>query len=232
MGRQSGALLKLVRDRCHTGNLIQGNRETMATPSMKPITEKPPEQIMRFFTPDLYLRFNSPDDAVADSANAEWDQAIERYERHLATFKDQLPSQVRKLTELSLHDSEVLARGEEFQPSDSLILPKDHFSQVIPAWTALAIVTVKDGRRIRSLIYCLWDHIRSQSNEGNWPFSKEREHWLYDEVEVVSRKRVSVLQGAFLHRILLSTGIVLEIPFTSVIIHEFTLAKIEEEVGR
>ena len=73
MVRQSVALLKLVPDRCRTGNPIQGNRETMATPSLKPITEKLPENTMRFFTPDLYVRFNSTDDAVADRANEEWD---------------------------------------------------------------------------------------------------------------------------------------------------------------
>jgi hypothetical protein len=204
----------------------------MATRSMKPISEKPPEQIMRFFTPDLYVRFNSQDDTVADRANDEWEQAIEHYERHLATFKDRMPSQIRKLTELSLHDAEVLARVEEIQPSESPMFLDIPIPFAVPLWTALAIVSVKDDRKIRSLIYCLWDRIRTHSFEEGWAFSKEREHWLYDELDAVSMQRGPFLYGAFLHRILLSTGIVLEIPFTSVVIHEFSLATVEEEVGR
>ncbi len=204
----------------------------MATPSMKPKTEKPPEQIMRFFTPDLYVRFNSPDDDEADRANAEWEKAIEEYEHHLATFKDRLPTPVRKLAELSLHDAEVLTRVEEIQAGGQQMFFDLPVPFPFPVWTAIAIVTVKDEEKIRSLIYCLWDRIRTHTFEDGWSFSKEREHWLYDELDVISTTRVPIIHGAFIHRILLSTGVVLEIPFTSVIIHEFSLASIKEEVGR
>jgi len=34
---------------------------------------------MQFFTPELYLRFNSRDDAVAMAAEAEWEKAITSY---------------------------------------------------------------------------------------------------------------------------------------------------------
>ena len=49
-------------------------------------------------------------------------------------------------------------------------------------------------------------------------FSKLEEQWLYDEVDLLNDHR-----GPFVHRILLSTGITLEIPFVSVIIHRFTV---------
>jgi len=31
---------------------------------------------MRFFTPELFIRFNSPDDMEADRADADWEAAI------------------------------------------------------------------------------------------------------------------------------------------------------------
>jgi len=34
---------------------------------------------MRFFTPDLYLRFNSDDDDIADGADAEWQTVVKDY---------------------------------------------------------------------------------------------------------------------------------------------------------
>src|SRR5438552_981381 len=193
---------------------------------MKPTSEKRPDQVMRFFTPDLYVRFNSPDDAEADRANEEWEEAIGRYEQHLATFRDRMPSQVRKLAELSLHDAEILSRVEEIQPGGPYGFPELPFP--FPVWTAVAIVSVKDEEKIRSLIYCLWDRLRTHTFRENWPFSTEREHWLYDEVDQVSERRGPFFHGAFLHRILLSTGMVLEIPFTSVFVHEFSLTPAEE----
>jgi hypothetical protein len=195
-------------------------------------TAKHPEQIMRFFTPELYVRFNSSDDDEADNANIEWEKAIEQYERHLAKFRDRLPAHVRKLTELSLHDAEVLARGEKIQAGTQQMPLDSPAPFVFPMWTALAVVTVRNEETVRSLIYSLWDHIRTHEFKGKWPFSKEREHWLYDELDVVTSPQEPLFRGAFLHRVLLSTGTILEIPFTSVIIHEFALANVKEEVGR
>jgi len=48
-----------------------------------------------------------------------------------------------------------------------------------------------------------------------------QEQWLYDEVDLMNDHR-----GPFVHRILLSTGITLEIPFVSVIIHRFTVSAV------
>ena len=52
---------------------------------------------------------------------------------------------------------------------------------------------------------------------GAW-FSKLQEQLLYDEADLMDDRR-----GPFIHRILLSTGVTLEIPFLWVIIHRFTL---------
>ena len=83
---------------------------------MKRRTEKPSDSPMRFFTPELYVRFNSADDAEADVADAEWESAVAAYRRHLDGLRDRIPMQVRALADLCLHDAELLAVQQEIQP--------------------------------------------------------------------------------------------------------------------
>lgn len=151
--------------------------------------------IMRYFTPELYIRFNSPDDDVADAANEAWENALEDYQNHLASFRDKMPSQVRKLSELCLHDAEVLS----FEMGNEI----------------LAIVSLKQDANIRSLFYMLWDRVRQYPFSGEWAFSKLRKSWLYDEVDVAPDQH-----GLFLHRVLFSDGSVVEIPFVSVVVEQ------------
>ena len=74
------------------------------------------------------------------------------------------------------------------------------------------------GEEVISLIYSLSDHTNTREAPEGWRFSKLQEQWLYDEVDLMNDQR-----GPFVHRILLSTGVSLEIPFVSVIIHRFTV---------
>jgi hypothetical protein len=189
---------------------------------------------MRFFKPELYVRFNSVDDDVADMAFQEWEAAAEQYAQSLAPVRDRLPSQIRKLTELSLHDALILSRREEIQAgappiSPDLLTHEFPMRLLLPFWTAICVVTVKDEYTIRSLIYCLRDGVRTQTHR-DWPFSKEGEHWLYDELEVLPSEGWPISTGGFLHRVLLSSGVELEIPFTTLFIHEFSLAKAGQEI--
>jgi hypothetical protein len=174
---------------------------------------------MRFFTPELYLRFNSSDDEIADRANEEWEAALEEYQRHLNSIRDRMPSQVRKVTEFSLHDAEVLGLEKDHQPLDAFA--EAHWPG--PLWSALAILSLKQDRTVRSLIYTLWDGVREHPARDDWPFSRARKHWLYDEVDVAADHR-----GAYLHRILFSDGSVVEIPFASVIAFHVNLPGAEE----
>lgn len=82
----------------------------------------------------------------------------------------------------------------------------------------VAIVSVAIGTEAVSLIYGLCDHTKTKEAPEGWRFSKLQEQWLYDEVDVLNDGN-----GPFAHRILLSTGVTLEIPFLSVIIHRFTV---------
>ncbi len=170
---------------------------------MKHPTDKPCEQIMRFFTPELYTQFNSEDDDVADRANEAWEKAVQEYRRHLDAIRDQMPPQVRKVAELCLHDAEVLGFEQDLQ----------FFPWPEPSWpgSAVAILSLNQDGTIRSLIYMLWDRVREYAAKVDWQFSKSRKHWLYDELETAGHR------GMFLHRILFSDGSVIEIPFVSVI---------------
>lgn len=166
---------------------------------------------MRFFTPELYRRFNSSDEAVADEASEAWETALAEYRRHLADVRDRMPSSMRKLTDVCLHDAELLSCEQVVEPF--FPFPLEFFGPP-PFWSALAIVSLRQGETIVSLFYLLWDRVRDHAPGADWPFSKERIHWLYDEVDVAPNAH-----GRFLHRVLWSDGRVLEIPFLSVVIH-------------
>jgi hypothetical protein len=169
---------------------------------------------MRFFTPELYIRFNSSDDEEADRANEEAEAALSEYRKHLDGIRDRMPSQVRKLAELCLHDAELLACEQVVEPSFSF----EPFG-MLPFWSAMAIVSARQDDQIKSLIYLLWDRIRENPSPADWPFSKAHTHWLYDEVDLAPGQR-----EAFLHRVLLSDGRVLEIPFVSVFVQSLPLS--------
>jgi hypothetical protein len=173
---------------------------------------------MRYFTPQLYRLFNSADDEEADRADEAWEAAIGEYRRHLDAVRDRIPSNVAKLADLDLHDAEVLSRAKEVQAEGPFFSNYFPFPVPLAFWSAVAVVTARQGADLVSLIYGLWDHLRERPAPEDWPFSKVREHWLYDEVDVASDRR-----GPFLHRILLSSGVELEVPFTTVVIHRFAL---------
>lgn len=183
---------------------------------MKPRTAKPSDQVMRFFTPRLFLGFNSADEADADAAQDAWDAALADYHQHLAGIRERMPSPVRKLAEVCLHDAELLASEQAIEPLWSFPLES---SEGRPSWSALAIFSVKQEGQIVSLIYFLWDRVREHQPVKDWPFSKARVHWLYDEVDLAPDHG-----RLFVHRVLLSDGRVLEIPFTSAVIHRLPLS--------
>ena len=174
---------------------------------------------MKYFTAELYQRFNSFDVDEAERADEAWDKAEAAYKERLARIREHMPSQVVKLSELCLHDALVVSRVEQAEPAGAF----DFFDATHPGplpfvWTAVAIIAVTLDEEVISLIYALSDHIHTREAPQGWRFSKIQEQWLYDEVDLMDDHR-----GPFIHRIMLSTGITLEIPFVSVIIHRFTV---------
>ncbi len=182
---------------------------------------------MRYFTRQLYVQFNSQNDEEADRADEAWETAIREYGKHLDDIRERMPSNVSKLAELNLHDADILSREEAIQPGAPVLYPVPPFPILVASWSAVAIVSVRLGGDILSLIYSLSDHVRVHPAPDDWQFSKLREHWLYDEVDILSEGR-----GLLVHRILLSSGIELEIPFTSVVIHRFAMSPEAEGVAK
>jgi hypothetical protein len=174
---------------------------------------------MKHFTPELYQQLNSFDVDEAERADEAWDRAEAAYKERLANIRQHMPSQVMRLSELCLHDALVVSRVEQAQPAGEFPALDGPYPFPLPfLWTAVAIVSVTVGEEVISLIYSLSDHITTTEAPEGWRFSKLQEQWLYDEVDMMNDRG-----GPFVHRILFSTGITLEIPFVSVIVHAFTV---------
>lgn len=167
---------------------------------MKPNTANPSDHGMRFFTPELYLRFNSTDDAVADQADHDWEVAIETYRDHLQQIQAQLPGDVQKLVELCFHDAELL---------------KLEHSPAVELWPETVILAVQQGQTMTTATYLVAERPSEIPAPANWSLGRGQVQWLYDEV--------SVLERGFEHRILFSDGHVLAIPFQSVILQTFSI---------
>jgi hypothetical protein len=174
---------------------------------------------MKYFTPELYQQFNSLDVDAAERADDAWDRAEDAYKLRLASIREHMPSQAVALSELCLHDALVVSREEQVQPAGEYRFSDGPNPFPLPfLWTAVAIVSVTVGEEVISLIYSLSDHITKSVGPEGWRFSMLQEQWLYDEVDMIDD-----CKGPFVHRILFSTGVTLEIPFVSVIIHRFTV---------
>jgi|GEM_PF-901964 len=197
---------------CRTTNRIHDRQKVILSMKPKIQIEKPVEQVMKFFTPELLARFNSTDDAVADRANDEWEAAVEAYRLHLENLCDQVPDSVRTLGQLCLHDAEVVEENEGDNPPISLDLPGNSIT-----------LTLKQGNKTVILGYVLGDSVRRYPSGEEERFSTAEEHriWLYDELDV-SPESTDGHPPSFLHRVLFSDGVILEIPFRSIRIVRIT----------
>ena len=183
---------------------------------------------MKYFTPELYQQFNSLDVDEAERADEAWDRAEAAYKERLAKIRKHMPSQVVKLSELCLHDAQVVSRVDQAGPAGEFDFSKWTHPFPIPfMWAAIAIISVTLGEEVISLIYVLSDHTHTREAPEGWRFSKLQEQWLYDEVDQMNDHR-----GPFVHRILLSTGTTLEVPFVSVIVHRFTVPAVTKRAKR
>jgi hypothetical protein len=163
---------------------------------------------MKYFTPELYQQFNSLDVEEAERADEAWDKAEAAYRERLSRVRKDMPPPVVKLSELCLHDALVVSR----------VLDKPYSFPAPGPCPGITIISVTLGEEVVSLIYGLSGHTTVTDAPEGWRFSKLQEQWLYDEVDMMDDH-----QGPFIHRILLSTGTTLEIPFVSVIVHRFTV---------
>jgi hypothetical protein len=195
-----------MRDRTHylIISLIPGRRKV--TLFMKPRIEKRSESRMKYFKPELYVRYNSRNDAEADHADREWEKAIHAYREHLTKISKKLNDRVKDLAEnICLHDAHLIS-SQGFD-SDLPLLPH------IRTW----VISLRSKEKMIVLVYLLWREAGVSTAQNKWPFSKLCTLWLYDEVDF--EQDSSFL---FWHRILLSNGKVISIPFFDVFVHSFS----------
>ena len=153
--------------------------------------------MMRYFTSDLVLRLNSSDGKTVDLAMEQWEKAIAAYKKKLHKVQRQLPAHSRPIADMSFHDWNVLgvwSNSDADHPSGS-------FS---PAYLVLS-----HNDEFVILGYLLAGSLQRVDAPKEWSLSKQPVHWLYDELDSAEKA-----QGSFIHRILLSDGTSLLIPFS------------------
>lgn len=190
----------------HSMKLISGNRQMS-------------DHQMKFFTADLYIRYNSPDDDIADQAEAEWEREVEEYNKHLTTLP--LRENIKKLSTRCFHDA--------------LLLDQSTYA-VYPALTRYSItphtnILLQDAQDITLLSYVSADVFildpDPKWNQESRPSGVKL--WLYDEIDLSEDE-----PGKFMHRILWSDGTVFTIRFldvASVVSVRFFPGRIETSDG-
>ncbi len=149
---------------------------------------------MKFFTPQLYVEFNSDDPTIADRADREWESAIVDYRRRIGHLGSRMPDTVRHVAEhVCLHDADYL--GYTITP-----VPKSSGET--------AMVAVQQSENVVLLFYVLAEEPSLSLPYDASVFSEQGVQWLYDELDVVDH-------GVFSHEALLSNGRVLSIRFVA-----------------
>jgi hypothetical protein len=156
---------------------------------------------MKFFTPDLYVRFNSRDEDAALEAHEEWERRIKRYQRRYKKIEPQLPPMLRKFhDEQCLHDADVfapalLSGNAPWKPPEVVIVAQQ-INTLFPEFVnTLAI-----------LQYTITTDPVIEVPVQSEVFNRVQPIWLYEEVDVVE-------PGIFSHEILISDGRVIKLLF-------------------
>jgi hypothetical protein len=148
---------------------------------------------MKYFTPDLLLRYGSEDDATADAAHREWERKSRQYQERLDAVRPLLPRAARSLLRrYCLHDARVLMLG----------IPRDDL--------ALSLVLELDDAT-GTAVQLVYDLVRKPRLRKH-PELAERGaplEWLYDEFDVEEGKEGKV----FTHSILFTGGQELRLAF-------------------
>ncbi|HQU43416.1 MAG TPA: hypothetical protein PK867_11435, partial [Pirellulales bacterium] len=115
---------------------------------------------MKYFTPELYLRFRSSGREEVVEAHDDWEAAIDSYRQHIKEIGPRMIANVRNLAEsLCLHDAEYLGMA---------VLPTPD------AGKPLAVLLTRQNTLRVFLVYLLAEQPLTRPVERNWPFSKEQ----------------------------------------------------------
>lgn len=158
---------------------------------------------MKYMTPDLLARLRSPEVAAAEAALAEWQEACDRYNRHVEDIQAGLPPAARKLLSprLNLHDARVLALAVDEAPLLSIYVELDRPRKPGDRYLELRYRLAGDRGAVLKLT-------RHSALEGD---GKALGWWLYDELEVLREGETTT----FAHSILFTGGVELRVLFFS-----------------
>jgi hypothetical protein len=193
---------------------------------MKHPTEKLSESPMRFFTPELYLRFASSDDAIADEANTEWDAVSEAYRRHTQQLRERSRFGLGEIASACFHDADHVGHSPWHPDREAphalwRELPFPFMREMLPlgGQVPFTVGLALEGHPL-TLTYLLWDEWQRHGPINEWPQSKVAVRWLYDEVDLVWDRF-----GMYVHRILFSDGSVWVLPFSRVTVFNYPRAQ-------
>jgi hypothetical protein len=128
---------------------------------------------MKYFTPALLNRFQSPDDDVFAASHDEWDRAIVRYNRRWEKIKRAFPEGVRRLDKerVGLHDARLVSMGQQGELFLFVLHPEP------PAQSVVALTFTLDG-----------PVTIDQAALPGWQ-ATEYVVWLYEEFDLDRQKR-------------------------------------------
>lgn len=166
---------------------------------------------MKFFTPDLLLRFGSEDEATANVAQDEWEIQSRKYGERLDEIRSRLPRGAKSLLRrYCLHDARLLLLGI---PRDdlalSLLLQRDDLP-------GTAVQLLYDLERKPELLR------HPELSERGTPIE-----WLYDEFDVEGAGGRQVVT----HSILFTGGRELRLAFRKLSLLPFQKVAVAETDG-
>jgi len=173
--------------------------ETGGVKATPPKPPKPLSKAMKYFTQQLLDQASSPDEAVVEEANTEWNRAIVEYKKYLEKLRPYFTPSLRTfLDEYCMHDAEIVSRGKKAGGQSYFIIA--HFEPPSTEGVSLTFTLAGPTKEIGSQ--------RSPS------------YWAYEEVEKVRVKD----RDAFRISILLADGSELQVPFSDMEILRFQVA--------
>jgi hypothetical protein len=194
---------------------------------------------MNYFTPELYLRSNSPDYREVEQAAKEWAGATAAYRGYLEKVIGLMDASLRTYvtnTSPHFHDAEVLLRKEVVSERTtwSASYPEDHPRD---RRVRFFLLSLRTDDSLINVTYVLRRPASRFEHKSRDVFSGERRCWLYDEVLfdphwVEMTRTLGVPHGEsppkpdFLHCVLFSDGAEFYLPFTDVLVSGLPLASI------
>lgn len=149
---------------------------------------------MKFFTFDLIDRYGSEDDAIADAADAEWEEQVDAYDQHLKHIEPSLTDSLLIYNGLLLHDALVESINRHGNRL-VMVLQKD-----IPP------------RDLVTVTYLLTNEPIIRTDALSPPHRTEYMGFMYDELDVIEENG----QKVFTQSILFSNGWEVQLRFRDV----------------